>query len=96
MDGIFYGIDLGNKNTIVSFYRSSMREPGSVSTVMGSEEYQIPTAISKRNGLDQWFYGKNAKTYASEGKAREAENILENAIANNDYTLDGVDRRAHV
>lgn len=90
VEGVFYGIDLGNKNTIVSFYRSSMREPGSVSTVMGSEEYQIPTAISKRNGLDQWFYGKNAKTYASEGKAKEAENLLENAISNKDYNIDGV------
>lgn len=89
MEGLFFGIDLGEKNTILSFYSSSMSEPGSVSTVMGSSEYQIPTCLAKRKGLDQWFYGKDAKNMISSGGAVEAENLYEKAILNEEIELEG-------
>ena len=66
-----------------------MKEPGSVSTVMGSEEFQIPTCLAKRKGLDQWFYGKEAKNMIAEGSAEEAENLLNNALSNNEIRIDG-------
>ena len=89
MDGLYYGVDLGNKFTVVSFYEPNMKEPQTISMVMGSEEYQIPTALSKRNGISQWFYGKEAKRAAQEGGATEAENLLESAEKNTDIWLDG-------
>ena len=89
MDGLYYGVDLGNKFTVVSFYEPKMKEPQTISMVMGSEEYQIPTALSKRNGISQWFYGKEAKRAAQEGGATEAENLLESAEKNTDIWLDG-------
>lgn len=89
MEGIYFGIDLGIKNTIVSYYSASMNEPGSVSMVMGSEEYQIPTCLAKRKGLDQWFYGKEAKNLISAGDACEATDLFNNALMNSDIELDG-------
>ena len=38
MDGLYYGVDLGNKFTVVSFYEPNMKEPQTISMVMGSEE----------------------------------------------------------
>lgn len=39
-----------------------MSEPDTISTVAGSELYQIPLSLCKRRGIGQWYYGKEAET----------------------------------
>lgn len=58
--GIYYGIDISDKNTLLSYYYEGMEEPTTLSTVMGSEVYQIPTYLAKKRGVGQWFFGNDA------------------------------------
>ena len=57
---IIAGVDIGKDSTFLSFVTSGMEEPVTISTVMGSESYQIPTKLSKKKGIGQWFIGNDA------------------------------------
>lgn len=62
MEDVYYGIDINDRYTMLSFYQKHMDEPETVSTVMGSENYQIPTYLAKKKGVGQWFIGNEART----------------------------------
>jgi hypothetical protein len=49
---------------MVSYYQLNMAEPETVSTIAGSEHYQIPTLLAKRRGIGQWYYGDDARKMA--------------------------------
>ena len=40
--GLYLGIDISDKYTMLSIYQQHMTEPQTISTIMGSESYQIP------------------------------------------------------
>lgn len=46
--GIYFGIDISDKYTMISMYQLHMAEPQTISTIVGSENYQIPTYLSKK------------------------------------------------
>lgn len=81
----YIGIELGRKWTMASFYRSGMKEPETQSPVAGSQSYQIPTAICKKQGISQWYlaerqegiYIDNLLEKAMEEKTVEAEGTYE-------------------
>ena len=56
--GVYLGIDLNDRYTMISFWQLNMEEPRTISVVMGSEDYQIPTYLAKKHGIGQWFYGQ--------------------------------------
>lgn len=65
MDNRYYlGIDLDDENAVISFFQSNMKEPETVSTVAGSEVFQIPLLLTKKTGIGQWFIGEEAKKLA--------------------------------
>lgn len=41
----YIGIDLNDSYAMVSFFQQNMKEPETVSTVAGSEEFQIPLVL---------------------------------------------------
>ena len=84
----FFGIDLGEKNSIISFYDLEMLEPESVSVVAGSESFQIPTFISKRKGMGQWFYGEEAKEQVRRGAAVGVDRLLERALLQEEVVIE--------
>ncbi len=53
------GYDLGNTFSQISYIRGN-NEPVSISLVAGTEQFNIPTVLSKRSGIGQWYYGKEA------------------------------------
>lgn len=60
---ILAGYDLGNDFSQISYcvYGEDSKEPvESVATVVGTKQYNIPTALSKRKGVNQWLYGRDA------------------------------------
>lgn len=85
----FFGIDLGEKNSIISFYDLEMPEPESVSTVAGSENFQILTFIAKRKGMGQWFYGEEAKEQVRRQVAIGVDRLLERALLQEEVTIEG-------
>jgi len=94
LNSIYFGIDLGKKNTILSFFDDSKKEPESVSTIMGSKEYQIPTVIAKRIGIEQWFYGKEAKEILQIGNVSEIFDLVSKALNDEEVILDDKNYKA--
>lgn len=94
MNSIYFGIDLGKENTILSFFDDSKKEPESVSTIMGSKEYQIPTVIAKRIGIEQWFYGKEAKEILQIGNVSEIFDLVSKALNDEEVILDDKNYKA--
>lgn len=59
-DKIVIGYELGDKVSQVSYCYMGKAEPETLSATAGAEQFNIPTALSKRHGVGQWFYGKEA------------------------------------
>ena len=61
MDQItYFGLDLGEEYSQISYYRDSMEDAVSISTHVGSRSYLIPTVVAKKPGVGQWFIGEEA------------------------------------
>ena len=50
----YVGIDLNDSYAMVSFYQPNMKEPETVSTIAGSENYHIPTILARRKNIAMW------------------------------------------
>ncbi|MBR5788788.1 MAG: hypothetical protein IKX99_01615 [Lachnospiraceae bacterium] len=59
----YFGLDLSEYYSQISYFRDSMEEPVSISTHYGTEEYLIPTVIAKKPGVAQWFFGEEALSF---------------------------------
>ena len=78
-NGIYYGIDIGEKSTLLSYFRKDMEEPVTVSTQLGAEVYQIPTFLAKKRGVGQWFFGNDAIRQVQLSMAVGVDGLLEKA-----------------
>ncbi len=78
--GIYFGLDICSDYTMVSFYQLNMDEPTTLSTVVGSEAYQIPTFVAKKKGIGQWFFGKEAKNQVMLEQAIGVDELYERAV----------------
>lgn len=86
---IYLGVDINEKSTLVSYYNSTMKEPETISTVLGAENYAMPTMIAKKKGLNQWFFGEDAKRRVASGEAVPADDLYKLALAGDGLILDG-------
>lgn len=73
---VIVGYDLGIVASQISYYQSDTATVETVSCVAGTEQYNIPTVLCKRKGVNQWFYGKEALKYAASGEGILVENLL--------------------
>jgi hypothetical protein len=65
---------------MISHYQPNMGEPDTLSTVAGSEVYQIPLLLAKRKGLGQWYYGEDAKRLAKTSEMICVDSLLRRAV----------------
>ena len=86
--GAYLGIDINSKNTVLSIYKSNMDEPTTVSTVLGEENYAIPTVLAKRIGMGQWFFGDEAILKARVKEAVLIEDLFNQALRNEEIFVD--------
>lgn len=87
---VIVGYDLGNKYAQISCYvTGSEEEIRTLSSVAGSSVYTIPLALSKRQGVNQWFYGSEAIRYAGEEEGILVENLLKLARDGEPVQVDG-------
>ena len=63
---LIVGYDLGNLYSQISYYIAGSDAPETLSMVTGEENYNIPTALCKRQGVNQWFYGRDAYKHAED------------------------------
>lgn len=80
MGNVYLGIEINDKYTMLSYYHTEMKEPETISTVMGSEAYQIPTYLSKRNGMGQWYFGNQGKQQAIARQATGVDSLYSKAL----------------
>lgn len=87
---VIVGYDLGNKYAQIScYFTGSEEEIRTLSSVAGSSVYTIPLALSKRQGVNQWFYGSEAIRYAGEEEGILVENLLKLARDGEPVQIDG-------
>lgn len=92
--GAILGIDINPRSTVLSIYKSNMEEPTTVSTVLGEENYSIPTVLAKRNGMGQWFFGDEALTKNRTKEAILVDDLYNLAIKNEQVFIDGENYQA--
>lgn len=86
---LYIGLDIGTKYAMVSYCMEGMKEPETVSKVAGSEIYQIPQLLYKREGLGQWFYGEEAAEMAKKFSGILLDNLYVRAGRQEEVTLEG-------
>lgn len=86
---VIVGYDLGNEFSQISFCLSDSREVETLSQVAGTEHYNIPTVLCKREGVNQWFYGREALRYGAEQQGIQVENLLALALDGEPVLVDG-------
>ena len=84
----YIGIELGNRWTQVSCYHQNLAEPETISTVTGTELYQIPTAICKRRSTGKWCFGEEASRMAESGEGVYVDYLLDKALKREKVFLD--------
>ena len=70
------GIDFSQGVAMISYWREGEEEPVTMSTVAGSEAYQIPILLAKKRGMGQWFFGDEAKKVVELDTSLCVDNLL--------------------
>ena len=73
---VLVGYDLGEQYSQISYCVYGQEEVDTVATVVGTKQYNIPTMLCKRKGVNQWFYGKDAVKNAGEEEMFPVEGLL--------------------
>lgn len=86
---VLVGYDLGEQYSQISYLVYGQEDVDTVATVVGTKQYNIPTMLCKRTGVNQWFYGKDAVKNADEEGMIPVEGLLSLARKGEEVTLDG-------
>lgn len=88
-DRVVVGYDLGNRFSQISYSRSEAGEVETLSQVAGAEYFNIPTALCRRSGTNQWLYGREALRCAREEDGILVENLLALALDGEPVLIEG-------
>lgn len=86
---VLAGYDLGEGYSQISYCIYGQEDVDTVATVVGTKQYNIPTMLCKRKGVNQWFYGKDAVKNAGEEDMLPVEDLLTLAKKGEDVELEG-------
>lgn len=87
-EGIYLGIDISSRYTVLSIYNLNMAEPTTISTVVGEENYSIPTVLAKRLGMTQWFFGDEALRMGRLKEAIIVDELFNLALRDGNVVID--------
>ncbi len=87
-DKVYIGIDINDRYAMISYYQLNMAEPETVSTIAGSEYYQIPTLLAKRKNLGQWYYGDDARKMAKTSEVICVDSLLKRAVGGENIRIE--------
>lgn len=88
---LIVGYDLGRDYAQISYCNADGEQVETVSSVAGSESFSIPTALCKKPGMNQWFYGKKALQYAEENQGILVDNLLQLALDGEAVQIEGTE-----
>ena len=87
---LIVGYDLGEEYSQIS-YSVEGKDVETLSLIAGTQEYSIPTLLYKREGVNQWFYGKEALRYAQEEQGVLVNDILQLAVDGEEVLIEGTE-----
>ncbi len=76
---VVMGYDLNDDISQVSFCGAEGEIPSTLPVTAGTEKYVIPTALAKKNGVNQWIFGEDAVTLAKDGGGVLVDSLLTKA-----------------
>ena len=77
---LIVGYDLSPEYAQISYCNAQDEQVETVSSVAGAEVFTIPLVLCKREGMNQWFYGKEALQYARENNGILVRDLLDLAV----------------
>ncbi len=86
---VLVGYDLGEQYSQISYCLYGKGDVEMVATVVGTKQYNIPTMLCKRKGVNQWYYGKDAVKYREEEDMLPMEGLITLARKGGQIELDG-------
>lgn len=86
---VMVGYDIGERYSQISYCIYGQEDVDTVATVVGTKQYNIPTMLCKRKGVNQWYYGKDAVRNAGQEDMFPVDNIPALARAGEEIELDG-------
>lgn len=86
---VIVGYDLGKAVSQISYCTPDGSVAETVSCVAGTEQYNIPTVLCKRKGINQWLYGKEAIKCMEQGEGVLVEDLLLLAERDEDVIVEG-------
>lgn len=86
---VLVGYDLGEEYSQISYNIVGQEEVETVATVMGTKQYNIPTLLCKKTGINQWLYGKDAVKAAGEEDMTAVDGLLALARKGEEIEVDG-------
>ena len=78
-ESVVIGYDLDDYKAQISYCSVDSYEAETVSSVMGSQVYDIPAVLCKRLEVNQWYYGREALKQAEEGAGTLVEGLFDKA-----------------
>lgn len=91
-DKVIIGYDLANACSQISYcYIKESSDIETLSSIAGEENYDIPTAVCKKCGVNQWLFGKEALRYCEENPQQGilVDNLLQLAVEGERLQLEG-------
>lgn len=77
---LIVGYDLGWDYAQISYCNAQDEQVETVSSVAGAESFTIPLVLCKREGMNQWYYGKEAIQHAQEDQGILIQDLLRLAL----------------
>lgn len=84
----YVGLDIDDKNVVVSVFQQGMKEPETISTIAGSEVFQIPLLLAKKSGIGQWFIGEDAKKLSAGQGEEPLSELLSKALSEEELLIE--------
>lgn len=84
---VVIGYDLGNAFSQISYFELGEQEPRTISSVAGTEQYNIPSVLCKRVGVGQWYYGREALKNTGDNGIL-VENLVEKALCGEEVLVE--------
>ena len=86
--GAVYGIDISEQRALISYINPDGAEPTTVSLVYGEENYCVPMAVTKRDGIGQWYTGEEAVSRADQSGFTAVDDFYKKALAGENLIVD--------
>lgn len=74
------GYDISTEYTQISVFCEDDDNPVTVSMTSGSEDYNIPAVLFKREDVNQWYFGREAQNFNEVEKGQIVDHLWERAL----------------